>query len=71
MMEWQPIETAPKDGALLLLCDARVDRWQLTAFYEDDGLKPEKYVWHTLDGLSYMDEMFTHWMPLQDPPVKS
>ena len=59
-MEWQPIETAPKDGASVLIGRAQ---W------------PEPFVAHLEDGRWYIDgedEPFdfapTHWMPLPDAP---
>lgn len=65
MSEWQPIETAPKDGqSLLVWCPIRNrggratvaywdDYWSLThpgGWAEDDDCDP------------------THWMPLPAPP---
>jgi len=61
-MEWQPIETAPKDGAWLLLywVTMPITLYPFCAFW-DDGW------WHP----SFRDygEVFpTHWMPLPEPP---
>ena len=65
-MEWQPIETAPKDGTRILIGvwdlgpDVTSARWN-GAFWD----------------MSIQDEEFcgesdfagpTHWMPLPDPP---
>lgn len=66
MSEWQPIETAPKDGTPLLLgfpnnCHA------LVGHCEDD-------LWGQLDedfGFEPWPMAPTHWMPLPNPPVKS
>lgn len=77
-MEWQPIETAPKDGS-----------WFVTASFRDDDFEFEvcrydpyytaKYV--ELENGNYQKELVllmeftsnnfhraTHWMPLPPPP---
>lgn len=69
MSEWQPIETAPKDGAPFLACmDWRVDdlgkccviRWRAPISSRSPGQ------WLSIPGdWSYRP---THWMPLPEPP---
>lgn len=71
MTEWQPIETAPKDGT-------RVDLWvevsllgagRETDCYWDRGawfIPANNYG----DGCSTYDgQMPTHWMPIPEPPL--
>jgi len=75
-MEWQPIETAPKDGTPhvrgLWVCDATSGYplyWQVDAGCEhtDDGdwILSDGYTsgWHADD--------YSHWMPLPEPPQYS
>jgi hypothetical protein len=63
-MEWQPIETAPKDGTPVL------------GYRDVDGVMATVY-WTTWGGWSLVapggyaeedDWEPTHWMPLPDPP---
>lgn len=68
MDEWEPIESAPKDGTFILTYDAG-------SSYPDD---PEECIWLVnwdvdrwrimLDGQSASP---THWMPLPAPPSPS
>jgi hypothetical protein len=65
-MEWQPIETAPRDGRKVLLCrvNARGDyeEWPET-FYYDEG------DWYAaIDGAAIVTG-HSHWMPLLPPPT--
>ena len=59
---WQPIETAPKDGACILVAeygDVKVAEWFRTL---SCWLGP-------YDGNGDPEVMYpTHWMPLPEPP---
>lgn len=65
MSEWQPFETAPKDGTLILLGALNmvfVGRWE------------ESYgAWHLLDGCRECVGLFfpKYWMPLPEPPKEA
>jgi hypothetical protein len=56
MTQWQPIETAPKDGTEVLMYHPELGCavWPST---ENNGLGTTKDV--------------THWMPLPEPPEES
>jgi hypothetical protein len=58
-MEWQPIETAPKDRSILVYgCDSYcVVWWYASRKSWTDG----DYIWAN-------GEQWTHWMQLPDPP---
>lgn len=75
MNEWQPIETAPKDGSLVdvWLGNAEVDEVE---FYCDRGTR-RATGWHYRNGkfrphmglgLPVVTVTPTHWMPLPAPP---
>lgn len=69
-MEWQPIETAPKDGTVIL------------AYLKVNGMVQAHYVspaemlasddeeprWFTTDGQELPLNYLTHWMPLPAAP---
>lgn len=73
MSEWQPIETAPKDGTPLLI-------------FSPDSIKPNVFIciwtdwtdendtviegnWTDLGNEQEFGATPTHWQPLPDPPA--
>jgi len=81
--KWQPIETAPRDGTLVLVCNT-LDNGTITSI--NGKIAVARYAYH-LDGLdesmweygTYYSEnskgnqgsyliSATHWMPLPKPP---
>lgn len=82
MTDWQPIETAPKDGRIIVVCGAPASfkdgrpmdgpcivRW-------DDNAYSSEGDWVFAGWLSHGDPIHdfpieepTHWMPLPDPPA--
>lgn len=71
MSNWQPIETAPKDGTEVLLAEVHNGTysciehgsWDYLETSEWDGVKC--YGW--LTDMGRIDEP-THWMPKLEPP---
>lgn len=69
-MEWQPIETAPKDGQCFLACCWLEDEDR--AFYQLIGwdvyaeMCGRKEGWRNT--CNEVWDGFTHWMPLPEPP---
>lgn len=61
-MEWQPIETAPKDGTEILGYDIGDDAYYLARFVHPYQLKP---TWIDSED---KDILITHWMPLPEAP---
>ena len=70
MDNWQPIETAPKDGTLILAVDARNQDSHAVVYYEELYSK-SNYVWCMIgtDDTFHRDR-FTHWMPLPAQPTQ-
>ena len=71
---WMPIETAPKDGTLIVL-GARNGVWlgKYLPLY-GSGYKPENPWSSMLLNHDHMAERYTrptHWMPLPPPPITS
>jgi hypothetical protein len=64
MSDWQPIETAPKDGTRILVWDSYDDE---TVVFWSSSVKD----WRLNVAGSYAEDdchTFTHWMPLPEPP---
>jgi hypothetical protein len=60
---WRPIETAPRDGRKVLLCEIKngeYEEWPETFYWDGD--------WYAaIDGCS-LTISHTHWQPLPAPP---
>lgn len=69
-MNWQPIETAPKDGRQILAWDGNEAMCvEFTTWV--DGTCFWEFA-HGKDGHVYgAGEILTHWMPLPPPPKES
>jgi hypothetical protein len=62
MSEWQPIETAPKDGtAVIVYCPAKG--------VHVGNRRSDRVGWYSVRG-AYLCKP-THWMPLPPPPEAS
>lgn len=66
MSEWQPIETAPRDGRDDIILFDTNSGTSIVASWDQDAL--DAWCWMTLDGPHYHEDAFTHWMPLPPPP---
>jgi hypothetical protein len=65
MSEWQPIETAPKDGTPVFIAWAGTNFHPMVAHAEDGVwgyLMPDLAFYHA-------SRPPTHWMPLPPPPT--
>jgi hypothetical protein len=64
-MTWQPIETAPKDGTVVLLYwpTMGIYVYPLAGFHMGD-----EYGWELSANREYGEVMPTHWMPMPAPP---
>lgn len=64
-MEWQPIETAPKDRTILVTesTGMRIDqvRW-------GNWVNSSTHNWIDNDLNGHPNAAITHWMPLPEPP---
>ena len=79
-MNWQPIETAPKDGTVILI---HVEKWRdsVWAAYwygaNTQSFGDRDYPWVVLDPSEHEQlnawtaDRVTHWMPLPPPPEPS
>lgn len=72
MSEWQPIDTAPRDGTdILLFCrfdgrdEIKIAKWSDEQTYEGPF---GQFRWKESEGL-IAERIPTHWMPLPVPPI--
>ncbi|MGI9292383.1 MAG: DUF551 domain-containing protein [Pseudomonadales bacterium] len=63
MTDWQPIETAPKDGTWVLLGGCEFGYIIQTARWYDWGV--QGWEWGDYSNRGFKP---THWMPLPEPP---
>jgi hypothetical protein len=73
-LKWMPIESAPRDGSMILVYPPTwYDRHCSMAKWDDDryAKRPRPY-WKRADDLLRTtisrDAKTTHWMPLPEPP---
>jgi hypothetical protein len=64
MSNWQPIETAPKDGSYILATPCFGTSTQIYQIYFDNRKKVNKWKYGRLN----LTANPTHWMPLPPPP---
>jgi hypothetical protein len=62
--EWQPIETAPRDGVFLVMFNGTAD----IARNREDAETSKRWFWLGCNGSVPIDEL-SHWMPLPPPPT--
>jgi hypothetical protein len=67
MMEWQPIETAPKDGTPVLIYEPPYKDLLPFDIYVCKWCQ-HKEAWVEFAGEEYSQYDATHWMPLPDAP---
>jgi len=65
-MEWQPIETAPKDGTKILIWDDLNGEHSIAFFHGDEDRSQFNGWFHVNDWVG--GARFSKWMPLPAPP---
>jgi hypothetical protein len=74
MSEWQPIETAPKDGRLILGYDHSLLGWGVCVMRWEKREFParnKKYGWRIIHAELYGDPIYDdliYWAPIPDLP---
>ncbi len=64
-MNWEPIETAPKDGTHILLY---IEGIVIEGFYNNGGWQGGSLSEHGCGCCGSPNDDPTHWMPLPDKP---
>lgn len=67
-MAWQPIETAPKDGTLILCWQERRPNGVRAKPHHRAYVARHVAQWGWLCSPSDLEKQPTHWMPLPSPP---
>ena len=68
MSDWQPIETAPKDGKLFLGYFGESDDFGIVSRHDPGGLARNPKHHYECWVVSGSPVKPTHWMPLPEPP---
>ena len=64
--EWQPIETAPRDGTSIMI----FSKFFHLPIVASGHMKHGIFYWlGVFSGQGLPDDAFSHWMPLPKPPV--
>jgi hypothetical protein len=74
--QWQPIETAPKDGTVVLLWACDEDEWEDAhdeprdpqRYWYPARVSVQKHIWWIAGGMMRQLKGATHWMPLPAAP---
>ena len=77
MSEWQPIETAPRDGSFFLACGGFLydggASFEVLRFAGENGTPGQHgpFIWATPCSIVsvWAERVPTHWMPLPKPPT--
>lgn len=70
MAEWQPIETAPKDGTVIMAWHI-AHKCPVPVLWKDGGFpyKGERLSWiERTYTTAWPERAFSHWMPLPEAP---
>jgi hypothetical protein len=65
MIDWQPIETAPKDGFEVLVCDVYIEA--ITVAVWNSQLKRWGTDWDSVAQEPGLAPVWTHWAPINLP----
>ena len=71
MSDWKPIETAPKDGTIIIAYSPHDGRVRTMQFDSHEYRKRPQPHWRATNNFGIMWDMErqpTHWMPLPEPP---
>lgn len=67
--EWQPIDSAPKDGTQFIAYMAYDEGAEIDVIFWSQSRKD--FPWHFVAGGAAAENIPTHWMPLPKPPEKT
>jgi hypothetical protein len=79
MSEWQPIETAPRNGERIMIyssCKVEIAKWggypNLWGIKDEHGYVPDIWIGWIGDDANYDSEFYPpkYWMPLPKMPQK-
>lgn len=71
MSEWQPIETAPKDGTAVRVTHEIAPGYECDGRYSDGKWNCSNWFIFEFQGRPYITSIPSHWMPLPSPPSET